>query len=175
MRLFVNVLFFLIILGQTSSDIAIDIEPEELQRMGEMLIRHYSTRNILHNGGIPTSNYRKVLLNVAQLIGITCSLVGANLITNALQPYPAINPQINEMIPSIANDTIKPSEICKYDFGCDENLCWRTCDDGMSNGQSWCYTAPKAEKRKIQSCGYSFECSPCWDCVGACFSKMSKT
>lgn len=61
------------------------------------------------------------------------SLVGANLLTSVLEPF--TNTQMYK------NTTLTPSQICKSDFGCDHNLCWRTCDmkfdaDEQQNAQS---------------------------------------
>lgn len=64
---------------------------------------------------------KKISLCVAKLMGITISLVGANLITsmfesNALPPM-TINAR------SENGTAKKPSELCNREFGCDRNIC----------------------------------------------------
>lgn len=157
----------LICLNQFNAHISIDIEPEELQRFGEILVHSYMTRDLLHNHA--TSVCKKVLVNTAQLFGIMFSLVGANLLTNTLQPFVSFNPQADQLVITM-NDTLKPSEICKHDFGCDGNLCWRSCDDEINTSLSWCYTVEKIRMNEIKTCEFSHECSPCWSCIGACKS-----
>lgn len=63
-----------------------------------------------------------------------------------------------------------PSEMCKGDFGCDRNLCWRSCDRtvGKNGTDSWCYTKAKPDSSNYQKCKFPHDCSPCWDCLGVC-------
>lgn len=106
------------------------------------------------------------------------SLVGANLLTRALEPTSELQPNIIENTLIYQNSTFKPSEICKSDFGCDGNICWRSCiaevnNEGKENVQSWCYAAPKSADRKFHPCERATDCSPCWECTGPCHFQNS--
>lgn len=172
-RFLLKFLVFSFLMGLAFPQIVIDIDREELQRFGEILVENYFMRDVERGRFSSNSQLRKVLIGVVQLMGITVSLVSASLITNSIQPYALSTPE-DEIIPvSTQNNTIKPSDICKFDFGCDENLCWRTCDDGMKSNNSWCYTAAIAGQLQNQLCTHSFQCSPCWDCIGSCFSSRT--
>lgn len=181
-RPIVKVLVVIILLigihSHTSGHILIDIEPDELQRLGEILVETYLEQNtILHSrSSVNISRCKKIIQNAAQLFGIMFSLVGANLLTNTLQPLTMVNTPMHENTAAFTpHATFVPSEICKHEFGCDQNLCWRSCDNGFNASQSWCFTAPKIEAKNLQICSFSYECSPCWDCLGSCKSNTSKT
>lgn len=68
--------------------------------------------------------------------------------------------------------SLKPSEMCKGDYGCDRNVCWRSCDrtdaHGKNRTDSWCYTKSKPEAQQYHKCKFPHDCSPCWDCLGVC-------
>lgn len=160
----------------TSAHLVIDIEPEEMQRIAEVLVENYISHNLTprttSTRNIVFSHIKKISLGVVQLMGITLSLVSANLITSKFEP-------VIESDATINNDNItvlKPS--CNRDFGCNRNVCWRACDaDSSDNGKnkslSWCFTTPKPEARKYQQCIHSHDCSPCWECLGGCHSKRN--
>lgn len=156
------------------ASISIDIEPEDLRRIGEIVVGNYLRgpgNNIARSRTMINtiiSSCKHFSMNIAQLIGIMLSLVGANLLTTMLEPF--------TNTPMYKNTTLTPSQICKSDFGCDENLCWRTCDTKFDEGeqqiaQSWCFTSSKPTDRNFQECKNSYDCSPCWDCLGPCHSK----
>ena len=102
------------------------------------------------------------------------SLVNANLITKLFEP--------NELIPqtftnqNMTRNSIKPSELCNKDFGCDRNVCWRSCDVGStdknSESPSWCYTTSTPGCHVNRQCIYAHDCSPCWECA---IHKIDKT
>lgn len=172
----VSVVFILFSLFFTYSHahIVIDIEPDELQRVAEILVQSYLTRNLtprtVLTRNIVFSCIKKVSSSAVQLFGIMMTLVGANLLTKIFEPS-VISPQFLFADNNVTS--ILPDEFCKRDFGCDHNLCWRTCGDELgvhekNKPQSWCYTAPKTELRNYQQCIHSHECSPCWECIGVC-------
>lgn len=159
--------------------IVIDIEPEEMQRIAEILVENYLEHNltpraILSRRDQVIIQVKKISLCLTKLMGITMSLVGANLITSMFES--------NALPPMITNATSenstakKPSELCNRDFGCDRNICWRACDVDPINkefSESWCYTTPKPEMHTYQQCIYSHDCSPCWECLGSCHVKRT--
>lgn len=67
-----------------------------------------------------------------QLIGIMLSLVGANLLTRVFEPSAV--PQV--LINDIGNITsFTPSETHFRDYGCDNNVCWRTGGDKFDKSE----------------------------------------
>lgn len=67
------------------------------------------------------------------------SLVGANLLTKIFEP--CVVPLQTSFIENVTS--IIPSELCKKDFGCDRNVCWRACGDESDDTKknklhSWC-------------------------------------
>lgn len=165
--------------AQTNGHIQIDIEPEELQSIGEVLVQSYLTHNLIQRQRTTRnaiiSQTKKFACNIMQLTALIISLVSANLLTAVLQPIPVHKMTTYENITTtttVAANILKPSEMCPYDFGCDDYLCWRSCDTGKkeTNGSSWCYTSPQPKKHEFKHCVYPYECSPCWACIGPCNS-----
>lgn len=162
-------LIFAILCTCASTHIVIDIEPEELQRVAEILVQNYVDHNL---GPIPTSTTKNILplvikfaLHAMQLIGITITLVSANLITSMFESTS------ESIIPDNITTTFKPSEMCNRDFGCERNVCWRECGAANGKNNSWCYTTQRPELYEYQQCLHSYECSPCWECLGPCHSQ----
>lgn len=177
---FVSLIIFASVISSHPS-IVIDIEHEELQRVAEILVESYishnltpqTSRNEMRN--IIFSIVKKVTLNVVQLIGIMLSLVGANLLTRIFESSAVPQVLIND-IDNITSFT--PSETHFRDYGCDNNVCWRTCGDKFNNpekNKQWCYSSPTPESRKYHECLYLHECSPWWECIGICHSPIENT
>lgn len=147
-------LFFLLVSSHNCANgsITIDIESQELQQLGEILVESYMEQSMILSSRRRRLNHcKKIATNAAQIFGIMFSLVGANLITNMLQPLTMGSTQAGEM--------------CKHQFGCDQNLCWKSCGNST---HSWCFTTAKSESIDIQVCYADYDCSPCWDCLGIC-------
>lgn len=166
---------FFIIIGYTicNGHITIDIEPEELQRMGEILVETYVQQQLTprSTSSVILSHGKKIACGIMQLIGILLTLVGANIATSRLDHFMIPKSSVVNIGAAVNVSTFTPSKMCKSDFGCDANVCWRTCDSELGVGEenkSWCYTTPKKNEKKIQQCSHSYECSPCWDCLGPC-------
>lgn len=144
------------------------IEPEQLQN----IINHRSPVTLC-------SGIKNFLLNVLQLIGITASLVSANLITNMFQSSTpslfGLNSHASENVSTTL--IINPSEMCgiKHQYGCIRDLCWRTCDNhsNATNMTSWCFTTAHDTVPKYQHCKRTEDCSPCWECLGVCHTRSS--
>lgn len=172
------IVFSSVISSQTS--IVVDIEPEELQRVAEILVESYISHNLspqINRNAMRTNIFsivKKVSLNIVQLVGIMLSLVGANLLTKMFEPSAA--PQV--LTNDISNSNITsfaPSETHFRDYGCDNNVCWRTCGEKFEKSEKnkqWCYSSPKPELHKYQECIYLHECSPWWECLGICHSSI---
>lgn len=158
---FVYFFIFLCIILQMQSDAyeTIGIEPQEVRRTKNQLI---------------ISKCYEFSIAVSQYIGVTVSLVAANLITAMLETKPI---SIMQTYTPSKNNIIKPSSrTCKNEFGCDDNICWRSCpaetDDHKKNGSfSWCFASPNPNNHKFEHCDHNYECSPCWSCLGACQSE----
>lgn len=181
-KLIIFSVFIFLIQCVSSANVVVDIDPDELQRIAEILVENY----LLHNLSPTTTPMRnKFLMHVkkisgsfSQLCGITLSLVGANLITSWIQSStPIINTQETAHKCQANYSSFNPSKICDKEFGCDRNICWRSCDDvhdgnkTLINTHSWCYTTPTHSSHTYQQCIYPHDCSPCWECLGGCHSK----
>lgn len=160
------------------SIVSIDIDPIELQSIGEVLVESYFRSNLIQKK--PTlkneciNQIKKNSGALFQWTVITSSLVGANLLTSYFQPFMlqnVNNNNNNNATIATATTRIKPSEMCPEQFGCDDYMCWKSCG---TNIDSWCYTSSKPKNHNFQHCTYSHECSPCWDCLEP-FSRRKKT
>lgn len=167
------IILLTLVLIQTNAHISIQIDPDDFDHVTEFF------ENIIINQQQPVVYRRfsvvlvlkKVTVSIIQMIGIMLTLVGANLITEKFHEVQA-QPKQNDLV--VRNNTINDLiEMCnEKDFGCNRNVCWRTCVDDSekeNNSQTWCYTSPKPEKREYHPCVYSYDCSPCWECIaGTC-------
>lgn len=186
--------FFVGILMSTilyvNGSIIIDMEDEGLKRMGEILVESYFQNHLMEHQqhcvvsrSIILSQIKKLTLSGLQLFGIMCTLVGANLLTSVFDPI--INAHSTNSVSAINTtvipSTINPSEMCANDYGCDNNICWRTCseyssekkhDENLGKGitPSWCFTTSEPKEYQFHQCVHSYECSPCWSCLGPCHS-----
>lgn len=177
MAIVVKILFLSAFIVCAESVISIDIDPVELQSIGEVLVESYLHHNLIQRKPSLKNNcYNKIQqssIAVLQWIGITSSLLGANLLTmyfqamNILQPVSNINNNIIATVTTTPAKVIKPSEVCPGQYGCDDNMCWKSCGTEIN---AWCYTSPKPKNHHFQHCSYSYECSPCWTCLGPCNS-----
>lgn len=156
----------------SQGNIVIYIEPDELQRVAEILVQSYISQNLTPQTGLQRNivftYMKKFSYSTVQLVGIMFSLVGANLLTKIFEPN--VLPLQSSIIDNDNNNStsIKPSQLCKSDYGCDRNVCWRSCGKESDDTRSWCYTTPNLESRNYQQCIYSYDCSPCWECIGVC-------
>lgn len=161
--------------------ITIDIEDEDLQRIGEILVQHYVEQQLTSATKSTISTKVKAFsLGVLQLLGVMLTLVGANLLTAKLDS--STSNSFNHVTSN--NNTFN---FCKhFDYGCDRNICWRMCEKEMESvanvGENnktivanatlstWCYTTANPGERDFQQCLYAYECSPCWTYLGPCHS-----
>lgn len=171
-----------------NAHISIDMDAAELQTIGELLVETYMHHNFIHR--VPT--IRSVILskikgfsyNVLQLIGVTLSLIAANV----------LSPLFGTMFDSTTTSTtstsitlpvrpanayskmiLDPFKMCPHDFGCDRNICWRSCTTNGKEGSdvSWCYTTSNLKSTEYNQCIHQHDCSACWECLGPCHSPQN--
>lgn len=128
------------------------------------------------------------------MLGIMLTLVGANLLTVQLSPTTTtmtttttaiatttttsiasenLNPQKFETI--YKNLSISSNKCNMNDFGCNRNLCWRSCvikKNADKDYISWCFSTPKESKQNFHYCKNGLDCSPCWECAFPCVRKV---
>lgn len=173
---FVCLILFVSVLIQTQTEafISIDIETDELHQIGEILVANYleQQRQSLTTKKI-TSRCKGISKSILQLFGVTLSLVGANLLTMIFES----GSNSSTLKYTTHNTTIHTPRTCKRDFGCDDNICWRSCPETgvLQNisSLSWCFASPKPKDNKFHRCDHNHDCSPCWPCMGACHSEQN--
>lgn len=185
-QVFVIFLFLLSFSIQLNALISIEIEPNDLEQVSEILQTFIQQQQQQLPTRFSTTRVISPLLksitrSLIQMTGIMLTLVGANLLTLKLETF--IVKQPAEKITEINNNTEIISNItalmekCKNEYGCNRNRCWRTCtsneelkiekeDEDMK--ETWCYTSSKANTSDFQSCTFYNDCSPCWDCSSDC-------
>lgn len=144
------------------ASISIDIEPEELERIAAILVESYISQNVRPHPHQIASLKRNILLWLKKasstfipLVGITSSLVAANLLTTWFQSPHNVEiietPLIqnvsfateNSFMQSENTTPLQILDICKREYGCHDYICWRTCGVQEQNKTSWCFIAPK--------------------------------
>lgn len=165
---FIIILLFTTILNSNANGyITIEIEPDDVYQLSNIL------QTFLENNQIPTtrtrSSIRHIILpliksfsrGIIQMLSIMLTLVGANLITMKMESSVVI---VNQ------TEQTTTHEICKHDFGCTENICWRTCEEtnDKKEEQKFCFTSPYSNMTNFHPCTFTHECSPCWKCTTAC-------
>lgn len=174
--LFINT----ILLPQSKAFISINIDPDDLDQVTDFIHTiaiNDHPQSIISNRkrSVFISVMKKTLFGTIQLVGVTFSLVGANLLSMHFVPAaPVLQNQQHErpeiVLPNqtkIDNIGNKYQEMCQIDYGCNKNLCWRTCNSTTVSGKKmWCYSSPTP--RQFQNCANSNDCSLCWDCIEAC-------
>lgn len=174
--------------------IAVNIDPEDLDRVSEFF--HTIIINQQHEPQLSVPMKFKILSMLKngifasfQLMGVVIALVGANVITthlttDSVQQQQQQQQQLSESIQirnpvvqkqpiqSIQNDSsiFKNAEMCNMrDYGCNRNLCWRTCNVNVGKNHSlWCYTSSNPLARVHHYCVDSKDCSLCWECIEKC-------
>lgn len=121
------------------------------------------------------SRIKKLAFSFLQMFGIMIALVGAKLLTTQFDRL--LNTPVSTVENILKNSTINhtQTENCEDDFGCNRNLCWRTCKINSTNSQqqAWCYTTSDPKLNKTQQCMHPQECSPCWECVSLCYANSA--
>lgn len=173
--LFVFAITFLLL--QSEAKISLEMNPEDFDQVIEFI----QTIAINNHPNWITPNrkmyliksiIKKAALNTIQLIGVMFSLVGANVISSYYIPPPTYEfdknvPnqtfEFNKHVPNLNNPH---AEECLIDYGCNKNICWKSCNLTINETKSWCYASP--DPRKMHYCVNAMDCSMCWDCLEAC-------
>lgn len=122
----------IISLTYVNGSIVINMEPEEMHRFGEILVESYIRQQ---SASTVVSRVTSFALGALQLCGIMFTLVGANLITSKLEFSILPSSSRNTVTNTTVLPTINPSQLCENDYGCDVNMCWRTCSSEDSDSK----------------------------------------
>lgn len=158
----VQKIFILLVLSSifyAKAHFTIEIEPTELQSIGQVLVESYFHHNLIQRQPTVVNNVfsqiKKFSLSTLQLLGITASFIGANILTPLLQEkfQFALTTTVANTTQH-TNNTNDPSKICQHDFGCDRNICWRSCRKSEKENDrfSWCYTKSSLDTHKYAHC-----------------------
>lgn len=171
------VLFFIYVC-QLNAHISIQIEPNEIEQISEILqgfiLRQHDQQQP------PTRRYRlcymlipflkSISRGLTQMVAIMMTLVGANLVTSRMETTFQLNQLSVENIPQTSVST--QNEHCKNEYGCNSNLCWRACGEVDINNNTkhkLCFTA-RPNGTSFEACAQTLDCSPCWSCLSRCQS-----
>lgn len=168
-----------------NNHVIVQIEPEDVQRFADILMQIHGGDIGIHPQQLVIQSrttksvcsllmIRKISQSVIQLVGIMLTLVGANLLTTKLESHAVVQPQMT--MENITGPKKLQLKLCQHEYGCDQNMCWRTCggttEQEEVEKQSWCYTKSSSKKDEYQMCNLSTECSPCFECLGPCKSSL---
>lgn len=183
-----KIFIILCVIMHTNAIVSIDLDAAELQSIGELLVETYMRHNLIRR--VPTiksvilTKIMRCSYSLLQMIGVTISLIAANVYSPffgmqfapTTPPTPSTTTTTSTTITLPANTysklLINPSKMCPNDFGCDRNICWRSCSsDGKEDSAvSWCYTTSDPKSTKYAPCIHRHDCSACWECLGICHS-----
>lgn len=164
------------LLSCATSSILIDMEPEEIQRLGQILVQAYIKQEASTTA---MSKMKRVTTNVLKLSALMFTLVGANILTTKFELLIfRSGVQMNTSTHVLPPINITQPDLCvDNDYGCDDNMCWRTCKEFIDSDSehvdsekdiAWCFTTPNRKEKHYHHCVYTHECSPCWSCLGSC-------
>lgn len=173
-----------ILLIETNECVTIEIQPDELEQIGEILIQSYmqlpstttattTTRSISTGRSTVVMLVKAMSRGLLHAGGIMLTLVGASLLTTKLEPF-LTNRMVEINVANIVTTTPTntPQQICENDFGCDGNICWRTCESSEHKENEgikpWCFTSPNPNETDHHRCIFAQQCSPCWTCISPC-------
>lgn len=119
---------------------------------------------------------------ICQTISLMFGMTGASILSSKWESYDSTPQQSQQQqekqqselfFKTISNDADDALNSCQTDFGCNNNLCWRTCNAVSishvhEKKMQWCYTSPSPNSRKLKQCEYSTDCSRCWECIEPC-------
>lgn len=165
--------------------ISVNIDPVELQSLGNVLVETYLRYHVLKR--IPRLRSLPIFM-LHQLEKLAGSVWQFGIISSSLACGAVLGPiaqrwydswhdvdnkqtPIPSTLPASVKQKFNPSQICQNDFGCDRNICWRTCNSDnvkITNRIGWCYSSPDLSAHKYQHCNFAHDCSPCWHCLGVC-------
>lgn len=167
--------------------ISINIDPEDLDRISDFFqqIIHIHYDNLYETvPSVATRNniitkmgkyVLKGLIETVRVISIIVALVGSNLISMYIMPdsvpvQSKIQPNLQTPI-NIIDHQLNPAvhaEKCQTDYGCSNNVCWRSCHSNTETPLLWCYTNPKPNVLEYYHCETTEDCFLCWECIEPC-------
>lgn len=175
---FLFVCAFLTFVVALNAHISIDIDAEDLDRVGEFIQNLHINREEHLYDLVHTSIRFKMMkivkqttFTIIQLCGFMMAMVGSNLITASLSPmqHQQQQEEQTELHVLLKNISQINGGTCNINFGCNNNVCWKTCyDDDIRNQQVWCYTSSNPKSHDYHQCDTHTDCSPCWECVEVC-------
>lgn len=149
-------------------DVSVDMNPLELQSLGAIMVETYLRHNLIQRLPTPANAILNFILKIPGAIynffNLTASLICAGIITPILHENYFHSNTVKSEPEAVASVLTKK---CAHDFGCERNICWRTCHSATKKN-AWCYTSPDIKHHKYQQCFYAHQCSPCWECLGPC-------
>lgn len=176
MRVLLICILSTLLLLHSEAFIAINIDPEDLDQVSDFF------QSVIVQTSAPMPTNRRVIIplikkmtySTIQLLGVMMTLVGANILSSFLTPDVAMSrqqqQQQSEIIFRNFSNNIEPkyAEMCKIDFGCNKNRCWKSCNTVVGGKNLWCYASPEYHARNLQHCEVVSDCSLCWDCIEPC-------
>lgn len=161
------------ILIRISEPAIIDIEPEELQVLGSIVVTvmEQTFMKIAIPAKIPLririiSKVIEWADKVSTNVLLMGSMFGASVMYRKYDAWESskVKEAVHMMKEPPRSIEMQPIENCAIDYGCDDGHCWKTCDEEST----WCYTTAKPLVRKVQTCSQTADCSACWSCASRC-------
>lgn len=150
------------------TSIVIDLDEEEMQQIAAILVENYIETNLLRKQNVHFLKYvKKTAAIVGQFAGITFSLVGANILTKMYDRTTETVSTCTDKMDLNATITNEIDEICNHKYGCDDGLCWRTCNETSELSKTICYMKTISKEFK-EKCSSANDCSPCEECNSKC-------
>lgn len=169
--LFIVMLYSSLLLLHSEAFISINIEPDDLDAVSDFFHQIMINEQpvLLSEQNHVMKHIKKTMYSIIQMVGIMITLIGANVITSMLDSAPYTNQQQQPEILFQNNSVdIKHAEKCNIDFGCNKNICWRSCNVNVGEKKMWCYTSPDQRSFRHQKCVNANDCSLCWECIEPC-------
>lgn len=179
-------------------EIIATLDTDDFQQVTQILFRSqliYRERNkksVMYHA-------RKVTVSLIHLAGLTMSMFCASMLAVRYElnfaPFQAVtsfsngNTNMNNItymnnntnmdnitrVVNTTNTAATPVDTWGLFFGCENNVCWRTCFVSVphtvnfdNNTEQFCFTTPNAKTRSFYHCEYDEECAPNWECFGEC-------
>lgn len=171
--LFISLCIFSLLI-HSEGYISVNIDPEDLNQITDF-IQTFGMNDQSHPITLNQRNracikmMKDTIFGIIQLIGVMLSLVGANYLSMKLTPEVSVQqykqPEIIFRNPTKANN-FEDIKMCKIDYGCNKNLCWKTCNSIVNGTKLWCYAS--STPGQFHRCSGAEDCSQCWDCIERC-------
>lgn len=170
--LFISLCIFLFVI-HSEGFITINIDPEGMDQVNEFIqtiginIQSHPLTFYQRNR-VCLKIMKDTTIAILQLFGVFLTFVAVNHVSTSevsveqKEQYP--QSEIIFRNPTKANN-FEYTKMCKTDYGCNKNLCWKECNSIVNGTKLWCYTSPTGD---LHRCSGAEDCSPCWDCIERC-------